>query len=407
MINKLKIALVTNAMYVGGLENSILRLGKFLVKKGNNVEIITTVERGQWYSHALEMGLKIDHVEKSLISNPIIHSLRVGYRLLRGKYDVIFLFSDRDAQASLGMLSDKSVVIPMLRNDYEDIYKVGCSNSLAWNVAVGNSIKVTQTAKTRCSRPILYIPNGIEPPSELLRCNPPTPYKQLKLVFIGRLSAEKGVIFLPEILRNCLNKGIDAFLTIVGDGPDRNKLEQKVQDLSLCKNVNFHGAVPPDKIYPILMNSHILIFTSFVEGFPNVLLEAQVCGCVPVASLLDGITDTAVEHGVTGFLIKVGDIKGFVDSIEFLYKNPNVWSMMSSAGREKIRQEFTLELMGNQYLKIVYDALNGLYPLPRSRRLQSPIDFSLFTWRDFVPTWLKKIKRTIWKPYLQNGDIKK
>ena len=397
MFKHIKVALVTYAMYGGGLENSIFRLGYFLKKERIDVEIITTVEQGGWYSYAFERGLKINHIDGCQATNPIIHSLRVGYQLRRGAYDIIFLFHDVHAQSTLGMLSDRTIAIPMLRNDFEDIYRVGCSNSSAWNIAVGNSIKVTQMATARCLRPILYIPNGIEPPSELLRCEPFSPEKQLKLVFIGRLSAEKGVTFLPAILHNYLRRGLDATLTVVGDGPERNTLEQEIKRMNLSDNVNFLGIVPADKIYPILMDSHILLFTSLVEGFPNVLLEAQACGCVPVASLLEGITDISVEHGATGYLVKIGDIKGYVDCIEALHRDTDKWAEMSIAGREKIRQEFTLEAMGNQYLKIIYDALNGCYPLPRSRLLQCPIDFSLFKWEDFIPLWMKKIKRMMWK----------
>jgi glycosyltransferase involved in cell wall biosynthesis len=141
----------------------------------------------------------------------------------------------------------------------------------------------------------------------------------------------------------------------------------------------------------LLSQSHVLLMPSLFEGMPIALLEGLACGCVPVVSRLPGITDVALEHGETGLLVNTGDIAGYADAIATLVRNPTQWTRMSSAARERARQSFSVEAMGSSYLRLIRDAREGHYPLPRPRREGLPIDLSLFTWQDFVPGPLRRL----------------
>jgi glycosyltransferase involved in cell wall biosynthesis len=393
-----RIAFVTYAMYCGGMEAFLLRLGRFLRQQGCEIEVITTTEPGEWFRRWEELHIHAEHVAGAQSPGflvPPVHSFRVAARLRQGNYDVILLNHARHAQASLARLSDNVIVIPILHNDTEEIYKVGCGNRDAWNVAVAVSPKVAKTARQRArGRPVVEVSSGVDIPNRTLWQQRSGLRDHAELIFIGRLEhAQKGILWLPEIYKACLDRGIDVALTIVGDGPDSPALQQRLSEYGLGERTRYLKGLTPEGIYQLLLAAHILLMPSQFEGLPIALLESQACGCVPIVSRLPGITDTAVEDGKTGMLVPVGDVSAFADAVAALYHDPARWSRMSSAAHARVSQRFSVEAMGAAYLQLIHQAMNGRYPLPRSRRYQRPIDLALFSWRDFLPGRLRQLGR--------------
>ena len=393
-----RIAFVTYAMHCGGMEAFLLRLGRYLRQHGCDVEVITTIEPGEWFGRFSELQIKAEHVAGYSQSSPLVplrHSLRVGSKLAAGKYDVVFLNHARHAQASIARLPENVVAIPILHNDADEIYDVGCGNGDAWNVAVAVSPKVAATARRRVPRrPVIELPYGVDLPAEGLWQRRRSFGKRIELMFLGRLEhTQKGVFWLPDIFKACLDRGIDAALTIVGDGPDAQELQRRFSDYGLQDRIRHLKGLTPEVIYGLLVEAHILLMPSNYEGLPIALLESLACGCVPVASRLPGITDAAVEDGKTGMLVDVGDVSGFATAVATLFSDPARWSQMSSAGHDRACRSFSVEAMGASYLQLVTDALNGHYPLPRPRRYQRAVDLSLFSWKDFLPSRLRRLGR--------------
>lgn len=389
---------MTYTMYCGGMEAVLLRLGRYLRQQGCDVEVITTLEPGEWFGRWAELQIKAEHIagyRRSSFLAPLLHSQRVGAMLAAGEYDVVFLHHTRHGQASIAQLPEHVVVIPVLHNDVNEIYDVGCGNHDAWNVAVGVSPKVVATAKQRVPRrPVLRISSGVDLPDATVRQRRRALGKRIELVFVGRLEhAQKGILWLPDIYKACLDGGIDAALTIVGDGPDLGALQRKLSVYGLQDRTRHIKGLTPEKVYSLLVESHILLMPSRYEGLPIISLESQACGCVPIASRLPGITDAAIEDAVTGLLVDVGNVAGFSAAVAELYGDPARWSRMSSAGHERVCREFSVEAMGRSYLRLVTEALNGDYPLPRPRGDQRRVDLSLFGWRDFLPDPLRRLGR--------------
>jgi glycosyltransferase involved in cell wall biosynthesis len=391
-----RIAFVTYAMYCGGMEAFLLRLGRFLRQQGCEVEVITTIEPGDWFGRWADLHIPAKHVGGAQSSGflvPPVHSLRVARKLRQGNYDLVFLNHARHAQASLARLPDQVIAIPILHNDADEIYDVGCGNPGAWNVAIGVSPKVAMTARQRVPhRPVIEVSYGVDIPNHTLWEQRSVLRGRIELMFIGRLEhAQKGVLWLSDIYKSCLDRGIDAGLTIVGDGPDLAGLQQRLLEHGLRERTRHLRGLTPEGIYQLLGAAHVLLMPSRFEGLPIALLESQACGCVPVVSRLPGITDAAVEDGKTGMLVAVDDVAGFADAVAGLYHDPARWSRMSSAAHERICQKFSVEAMGASYLQLIHDAMNDRYPLPRSRRYQRPVDLGLFSWRDYLPGRLLRL----------------
>jgi glycosyltransferase involved in cell wall biosynthesis len=393
-----RIAFVTYAMYCGGMETFLLRLAKYLDQQGCDVEVITTIEPGEWFGQLSNLHIKAHHISgyrQSGLLDPFRHSDRVSAQLTAGHYDVIFLNHTRHAQAILARLAERVIAIPILHNDVAQIYQVGCANQDAWNAAVAVSPRVAGRARERVPRrPVVEITSGVVLPSPEQWQDRRQFSRPLELIFIGRLEhGQKGVLFLPDIYKACLDRGMDASLTIVGDGPDAPELHRKLSHYRLQGTTRHLRGLTPEEVYALLLASHILLMPSHYEGLPIALLESLACGCVPVASRLPGITDVAVTHGETGMLADAGQVHAYAEAIATLYNDPARWSRMSSAARESAGRRFSVEAMGRSYLALINEALNGRYPLPRPRKHQPGLDLAVFSWRDFLPEPVRQLGR--------------
>ena len=389
--DKRSIALVVPAMAEGGMETSILRIATSLRMAGHQVAILTTQEPGAWFGRISAAGIEAIHLPGYRACLPYAHAVRVGRRLRDNAYDVVFIFFDALAQSALAMLSDRVLVVSMLRNDHSDVYRIGLAQAGRWNIAVGNSRRIVEVGRCRApGRPVELIPNGV-------RCLEPVPLRSwegtIQLAFIGRLVDEsKGVFLLADILARCRAAGVDVFLTIVGDGPDRLGLIERGRQQGVDGHMVFRGMLDRDGVEKTLLASHILLFTSRYEGFPNVVLEAQAAGCVPVASLLPGITDHLIIDRCTGVLVPTGDVQGFVEAIRYLCSAPLIAEGMASAGRRRVAEHFSIEAEAAAYLEIIRKVLTGGYPLAKGRASVLPVDPRLFPLRKtLLPGILKAL----------------
>src|SRR5262249_49046138 len=145
----------------------------------------------------------------------------------------------RLAQAAMAVVPDSTVIIPILHNDSDYVYSIGCANQSAWNVAVAVSERVLQTAKLRVAdKPVVLIHHGVDIPSELPHTRVSNYESPMRLVFAGRLDhCQKGVLLLPEILAGCIRGGFNVKLSVIGDGPDRGKMLQLAKQLGVSESI--------------------------------------------------------------------------------------------------------------------------------------------------------------------------
>ena len=143
---------------------------------------------------------------------------------------------------------------------------------------------------------IHVLPMGVDL-SERFTPDPSVPRSQHEILFVGRLVEKKGLRHLIDALPQVLEGVPDAFLTIVGFGPEEAALRQQVHTLGLQAKVHFLGAVAQTRL-PALYRRAALFVAPFVqaesgdqEGLPVALMEAVACGCPVVAGDVAGIED--------------------------------------------------------------------------------------------------------------------
>jgi glycosyltransferase involved in cell wall biosynthesis len=166
----------------------------------------------------------------------------------------------------------------------------------------------------------------------------PNTGEHVRLIFVGRLSAEKGVAGLLEAL-SLMPSETNCTLTIVGDGPLRADLERQCVALGLRHRVAFLGRLPETETLAEIARSEVLVLPSFMEGLPIVLMEALALGVPVVASRVAGVPEL-VADGQTGLLFAASNWQELAGALDQLVNSPELRGRMAANGPPRIAEKF-------------------------------------------------------------------
>lgn len=156
-----------------------------------------------------------------------------------------------------------------------------------------------------------------------------------KLLYIGRLSKEKGVQYIIRSMPKILELFPESELIIVGTGPEREALEKLVVDLGVTGSVCFAGFVKEDRLADYYHKSEIVVVPSYwAENNPIVCLEAMAYGRPIVASNLFGLAEV-IENDDIGILFDPGNPLDLAHKVIFLMSDFNKVQMMSTSAVKK------------------------------------------------------------------------
>jgi glycosyltransferase involved in cell wall biosynthesis len=175
----------------------------------------------------------------------------------------------------------------------------------------------------------------------------------LKLLYVGRLDAEKGLRYLVKALRVLVVKGDGNFtLQLVGEGPEAQRLRNQVANLGLSRHVIFGGYVPHGReLYDIYKKNDILVLPSLTEGCPQVLFEAMACGIPVVATKVGGVPHL-IEDEKNGLLVDPASSKELVAAIRRFCADPQLGTRLAEAGLSTVRN-YTIEAKTNQMIRCI------------------------------------------------------
>lgn len=352
----MRIALVTYALQIGGMENFMLALGVALRDRGEDVTFVITEEVGAWHQRAIDLGFPTLAVCPSLWQSRRRHANRLLPVL--DQFDAVIFNHSAAAQALAGDLHAGCLVLSVLHNDQESIYRVGLANLSNVDYVVCISSKILSEVKRRgaADDQLVRLPHGVAVPTDWPQQNaPPRNGRPLKIIFVGRINhPQKGVFDLPPILAQARKLGAGCTFEMVGDGgSDFGKLRKQFSDECPDIAVKYHGRKSGEETLKLLSQADVLLMPSRFEGFPVTLLEAISLGVVPIASRLPGITDDAVTDGVNGILPEVGDINAFAAAIQRL-EDDNQRRHMSEAAWTTAREKFQDSTMVDRYVELIH-----------------------------------------------------
>lgn len=156
--------------------------------------------------------------------------------------------------------------------------------------------------------PVEVIPNGIElapfdnPPWQSTRADEGIPPDAVVAIFVGRMAPEKNVEFLLRAFAAAQQDVPEAFLLIVGGGPDLRRYQAATESLGIAGHVRFTGAMPYTRVPGYLALADFFVTASITEVHPLTVLEAMAAGRPVLGIDSPGVSDTVVEN-VNGFVV--------------------------------------------------------------------------------------------------------
>lgn len=224
-----------------------------------------------------------------------------------------------------------------------------------------DTVRVSTQAERDMLRPrlahdasIWAIPLPVEPmPHEAadgaaVRARYLTPPFRLLWVAVARLTPQKDVEMLLRAMRLVIRYRSDLKLLIIGDGPERARLERCSQAWELAPHVEFVGAVPAHETPAYVAATDGFVLTSRYEGMPRVLVEAALWRRPIVATRTVGAAEL-LEDGVSGYLVEVGDATACAQRMLNLLDHPELRRQMGEQAAQRARMLHNHERILAQY----------------------------------------------------------
>jgi colanic acid/amylovoran biosynthesis glycosyltransferase len=171
--------------------------------------------------------------------------------------------------------------------------------------------------------------------------------KPVRLLSIGRLIEKKGFAFLVEACNLLHSSGIDFVCEIVGEGPERGRLEELIKAYQLSDKIRLTGSMPQTDIVNLLARSSIFVFpaihdsSSDSDNLPTVLIEALASNLPVIATGIAGIPEI-VQHNENGILVDEKDAAQLANAIRVLACNQGLLKQFGSISREIAAEKFSL-----------------------------------------------------------------
>jgi len=175
---------------------------------------------------------------------------------------------------------------------------------------------------------------------------------------VGRLVEKKGYVYLVEAARLLKERGVSFVIRIIGGGPDRDSLAERIAALGVGDCVRLEGSMPQESLLPLLRQADAFVLPCVLardgdqDGIPVSLMEAMAYGIPCVSTTISGIPEL-IEDGREGILVPEKDPAAIAGALERLARSPGLRRELGRAGRAKVERGFTLEGLA--------EALGSLY----------------------------------------------
>lgn len=213
-----------------------------------------------------------------------------------------------------------------------------CSGTFAFGDALA---AVRNNADSRA----VEIPPGVDIslfrriPAEGLRKHYQIPTEGIVFLFVGRMIPIKNLSFLIESFALAVQQNSFLYLLLVGDGPSKSKLFERVSVLGLEDHVIFAGRQTGEALVAHYSAADAFTITSTYENFPFVIIEAMACELPVVATRVGGIPNL-VEAGQTGMLVESDNVESLRSALLVIAEDTIRRQEMGHRGREKVVRQY-------------------------------------------------------------------
>ena len=321
----MRILYLNNVMTVGGVTKCILKLCKEL--KDNN-EIVVASHGGQLLDEFKSMG--ITHYEINDVENKhpinILSNIKKIINIVKHE-EIEIIHSHHRMTTMIAKFVSKFTDVKVIHTQHlciEDKFKL---TKVALNniqtITVSESAKrILETKSNLDGKNITTIYNTIEVENKNKSVD--ERLKQLKeagyfiISQVSRVIDYKGVYDFVDIAEITVKENENIRFVFIGDGPEKDKLEEYIKQKKLQDYVFMLGS--KDNVIEHLKYIDLLILCSYIEGLPLAPLEAFSQGIPVIATNIDG-TNEEINDGQNGYLVNIKDIHRFKSYISKIYND--------------------------------------------------------------------------------------
>lgn len=354
----MKICFCISTLSTGGAERVAVTLMNEWVEKGHEVSCVTFEALDQKPSYPLHENITVHRLDILGESQNMFHFVHQTFDRLRKirshlkeqDYDAILSFMTQTN--ILVLLASFGLGLPVFVSEriHPQYHRVGLKDNIArrFFYRLAKSV-IVQTkdiqawVKINLGLKAVILANPILiPEREVVRP------KNLSLIAVGRLDAQKGYDVLIKAFHNITLQYSDLKLNIYGTGLLKAQLEEQIKSLKLTDQITLCGAT--DDIFGALLENDIFVHCARYEGFPNVVLEAMAAGCSVVST--DGPTGVSDLLGANecGIVVPNGDTKQISAAIVSLIENDDLRKCYSDRAR-KVAHTYDVGSIADEWIK--------------------------------------------------------
>ena len=375
--HRIRVLQVITRLVTRGASRHVIDLARSLDPLRFNVEIAAGHEEPYEHSiwHEAEaLGIRchrVEHLKREISPLSDTRALFELTRLIRdGHYDIVHTHISKSGL--LGRLAARRAKVPAIVHTYHgiasEIAGVGarpavlrrceryCAEFTDARISISHRVAAdVGAAGIAAAEDIHVIHNGIDLEHFELEESPSRPAglgDGPVIGTVGSLTREKSTVDLLRAASLLVDDIPDLSICIVGDGPLREELGVRTQELGLAERVLFTGAV--EDVRPWIRCFTVFMLPSYSEGFPITLIEAMALGCPVVATDVGGVSEVVGDAGV---LVATGDIQGLADQTGRLLSDVAARQQLAEAGLARV-QRFSLPVMARATASVYEAALS-------------------------------------------------
>lgn len=344
----------------GGMERIITVKANYLAQHGYDVTLITSHQECKPFAFPLDKkihhkDLNVDfHLKKSLLGNATLRDYRIKLKdfLQENDFDIVISTGGMDLY-ELYKIKDGSIKLAEVHFSYDMNYQMAGENASQLKRFVAflktkrmtmaarhyrNIIVLTKTDlkewKRHCTNAIqIYNPITIDNECASNCINH-------KAIAVGRLAYQKGFDYLVDAWRLVQRQCPDWKLSIFGEGPDRESLQNQIQRNGLFDSVLLEGN--SSNIQEKYASSSLFVMSSRFEGFPLSMIEAESCGLPVISYDCPCGPSELIDNERNGILVSpVGNVAELANAIIDILRNE---SKRKAMGKESLRKVMSLEV---------------------------------------------------------------
>lgn len=165
--------------------------------------------------------------------------------------------------------------------------------------------------------------------------------KGVNVLFIGWVDKEKGIWELIYAVEQLINEGYKLNVNVLGGGKEFDEISRYIT-LNGLYRIHLHGWADLEKKLMFIRESDVFVLPSYVEGFPNAVIEAMASGLPAIVTQVGGLKDI-IQNGKNGYVVETGSVFSVKNAIKYAIENPLQTQEVANRGREQVLKDNTID----------------------------------------------------------------